>query len=564
MEDTASAHAVLEALYQSAPVGLGYWDAELRYRRVNRKLAEINGLPAEAHIGRTPAELLGAVGQRAEAAFRRVLETRSAIVEMSFTGETPAAPGSIRNWLASFYPVLDENGAAIGVGGVVIDVTDRQQAAEREHAALRDAENARARSDALVRAGTTLTSSMRADRVLGELVRAIVPTLADFCAVHLAREGASPALIAVAHADPASEPLARALGERQAADAAAPVGPAAVIRTGRPEINPVIMPEDLVREGVDPEERRLLAELQVHSAAILPLQARGVVIGALTLAMGGSRRSYGPDLIGYAESLAAGAALALDNMRLFAEQAEVARELQRTLLPSELPSIPGVELAARYRASGRSNQVGGDFYDVFDAPEGEWALLIGDVVGKGAAAAATTSLVRATVQAAVLRGDGPEEALRLVDEALRRRSPMQICSAVHGRLRPLPGGGVQILLVDAGHPPPLVLRRGGALEVVEIPGMLLGVQPGAAFGQVRVRLDPGDVLLLYTDGATELRGGRPERGEQTLHRTLLASAGVPLAELVERVEHQALVVSGGELRDDLALLAVGAAPPGGQ
>jgi len=518
-----TAHAVLEALYAGAPVGLGYWDADLRYRRVNRKLAEINGLPEEAHIGRRPAELLGAVGERAEAAFRRVLETRSAIVEMAFSGETPAAPGTTRNWLASFYPVLDDEGAAIGVGGVVIDVTDRQQAAEREHAALREAENARARSDALVRAGTTLTSSMRADRVLDELVRAIVPTLADFCAVHLAREGAAPELIAAA-------------GEREAPDAE----PAGVVRTGTPLFS------------------------ESGTLAILPLQARGVVIGALTLAMGGSGRRYDADLLGYAESLAAGAALALDNMRLFAEQAEVARELQRTLLPSELPTIPGVVLAARYRASGRSNQVGGDFYDVFDAPEGEWALLIGDVVGKGAAAAATTSLVRATTQAAVLRGDGPEAALRLVDEALRRRSPMQICSAVHGRLRPLPGGGVDVLLVDAGHPPPLVLRRGGALEVVEIPGMLLGVQPGAMFAEVRVRLEPGDVLLLYTDGATELRGAALSRGESVLHRTVLASAGVPLPQLVERVEHQALVVSGGELRDDLALLAVGAAPPGGQ
>jgi PAS domain S-box-containing protein len=521
--DRGAAHAVLEALYAGAPLGLGFWDADLRYRRINPKLAEINGLPADAHIGRRPSELLGPVGEQAEAAFRRVLATRSTIVEMAFTGETPAAPGITRNWLASFYPVLDDDGAAVGVGGVVIDVTDRHQAAEREHAALREAENARARSDALVRAGIALTSSMRADRVLDELARAIVPTLADFCAVHLAREGAPPALIAAA-------------GEREATEAE----PAAVVGTGTPEI------------------------AESGALAILPLQARGVVIGALTLAMGASGRRYDADLLGYAESLAAGAALALDNMRLFAEQVDVARELQRTLLPSELPSIPGVRLAARYRASGRSNQVGGDFYDVFDAPEGEWALLIGDVVGKGAAAAATTSLVRATVQAAVLRGDGPVEALRLVDEALRRRSPMQICSAVHGRLRPLPGGGVDVLLVDAGHPPPLVLRHGGALEVVEIRGMLLGVQAGGAFGHTHVELDPGDTLLLYTDGATELRGREPSRGESVLRRTLLASAGVAPAELVERVEHQALVASGGELRDDLALLAVGAAPPGGQ
>ena len=118
---------------------------------------------------------------------------------------------------------------------------------------------------------------------------------------------------------------------------------------------------------------------------MLPLTARGTVLGALTLAMGNaSGRVYQAELVELASSIAAGAGLALDNARLFAEQAEVTAALQRTLLPAELPEIPGVRLAARYRAAGRSNDVGGDFYDVFDAGDGEWALVVGDVVGKGA------------------------------------------------------------------------------------------------------------------------------------------------------------------------------------
>jgi PAS domain S-box-containing protein len=554
------AYSLLEALYAGAPVGLAYWDMEMRYRRVNPKLAEINGLAPAEHLGRTPAEVLGSVGAQMEALFRRVLETREPIVDTVLSGELPAAPGVLRHRQASYFPVSAADGAPLGIGGVVIDVTDRIEAAEREHAALQRAETARARAEALARAGATLTSSIRTEGVLAGLVRAVVPSLADFCAVHIARPGGGLEPMAVAVADPAQEALARVLADCQAADPEARVGPAAVIRTGRAEVNAELTAEDFVREQVDPEERRLLAELKVQSAAILPLSARGAVLGSLTLAMGASGRRYDAELVDLVESLAAGAGLALDNARLFAEQADVARAFQRALLPSELPQVPGAELAARYRAAGRSNQVGGDFYDVFEGAAGEWAVVIGDVVGKGPEAAAITSLVRATLQAAVLRGDDPEAALRLVDDALRRRPAVQFCSAVHGRLRPLPGGGLDVRLLAAGHPPPLVLRRDGALEVVEITGTLLGVSPEPRFGAADVHLDPGDAVLLYTDGATELRGGDPWRGEAALRETVLASAGVRVADLVERVEHEALISSGGELRDDLALLALGAVP----
>ncbi len=544
---------MLQALFDGVPVGLAVWDGEARYRTINARLAEINGIPAGDHIGRVPSELLGEIGIEAEAALRRVLETGAPVAEMNFAGETPAEPGVRRHWLASFFPVQD------GVGGVVVDVTARQHAVELEHAAREAAETARARAEALARASAALGSSTRTSRLLAELVDAVVPSLADFCAVHLADHGGIDP-IAVAVADPAQEPLARALAERQAADPDAPVGPAAVARSGVAEINPVITAEDLIREGVAPEERDLLAQLGIHSAVVLPLIARGAVLGTLTLAMGSaSGRTYTPELVELTSSLSGGAGLALDNARLFAEQADVARALQRTLLPTDLPRIPGVRLAARYRAAGRSNDVGGDFYDVFDAGGGEWALVIGDVVGKGAEAAAITAVVRATLQAAVLHGDGPHAALALVDEALRRRPEIAFCTALHARVR-ASGGGVELRLLAAGHPPPLLLRADGTLEEVDVKGTLLGVSPQPSFGEAAIRLGPGDALLMYTDGATELRGAAPWRGERALRKAVLAGAGSDPAELLERVEREALVSSGGELRDDLALLAI-AAPP---
>jgi serine phosphatase RsbU (regulator of sigma subunit) len=542
--------SVLRALFERAPVGQGFWDADLRYRLVNDRLAEINGMPIAAHIGRTPSEVLGKLGADAELALRRVLETRDAAVEMDISGETPAEPGVRRHWLASFYPVLD------GVAGVIIDITERHAAAERETSALRAAETAKATAETLARANSLLGSSIRTPRVLARLVKTAVPTLADFCAVHLVDErGVDP--IGVAVADPRQEEDARALAELQA-DPDAPVGPAAVARTGTPEVNLRITEDDLVREGVPAEEQELLGRLGISSAIILPLTARGAVLGSLTLAMGNaSGRLYTPELVEIAGSLAASAGLALDNAQLFSEQAQVSAALQRTLLPAQLPHIPGVVLAARYRAAGRSNDVGGDFYDIFDAGDGDWGLVIGDVVGKGAQAAAITALVRATLQAAMLRGDDPREALALTDEALRRRSALAFCSALHGRMH-VDADGVEIRLFAAGHPPPLLLRADGELEEVDVRGTLLGVAPDPTFGETTIRLDEDDTLLLYTDGATELRGANPWRGEQALRETVLGGAGSTPAELVERVERAALVHSGGNLRDDLALLAVAA------
>ena len=174
-------NSVHRALFDGAPIGLAVWDGEVRYRAINARLAEINGIAAADHIGRTPSELLGELGVDAEAALRRVLETREAVAEIDFAGETPAEPGVRRHWLGSFFPVPG------GVGGVVVDVTERRLAAEREHAALEAAETAKARAETLAQVSTALGSSIHASRVLAGLVDAVVPSLADFCAVHLAR-----------------------------------------------------------------------------------------------------------------------------------------------------------------------------------------------------------------------------------------------------------------------------------------------------------------------------------------------------------------------------------------
>jgi serine phosphatase RsbU (regulator of sigma subunit) len=555
--------ALLEALYAHAPVGLGYLDGDLRYRRVNARLAAINGRSVEDHLGRRPAELLGAVGEQAEARFREVMATGAPVTGVVISGETLAEPGRMRHWVGDYYPVVAPDGTAFGLGAAIVDVTELHEATERERAARHAAERAQARAEVLARASAALSSSMRTEGIIAELARSAVPALGDWCAIHLAQPDAAPRLIAVAHADPAREPLAWELNQRYPPQRDSPTGAAAVIRSGEREVFREIPGALLEAAAVDADHARILAELQLRSAVVLPLSARGSVLGALTLVMAESERLYDDELLSLAESLAAAAGLALDNARLYAEQVSVARALQRSLLPAGLPGVPGADLAARYRAAGRSNEVGGDFYDVFAADEGEWGFVIGDVVGKGAEAAAITALVRATLQASALRGDGPGAALRLVDEALRRRpGRIQFCSAIHGRMRPARGGGLDVRLFSAGHPVPLVVRSDGEVEAVDVRGTLLGVTAAPEFGDATLHLAEGDTMLLYTDGATELRGQDPWRGESALRAVLESAAGASPRELVERVERQALVQSGGELRDDLALLAIRAAPFG--
>ena len=209
-----------------------------------------------------------------------------------------------------------------------------------------------------------------------------------------------------------------------------------------------------------------------------------------------------------AEDLTRRVALALDNARLYSEQLQATNALQRSLLPPELPDIPGVELAAGYEAAGEGNEVGGDFYDVFEATPGRWRFAIGDVCGKGPEAAAVTGLTRHALRILAREGhDVPTVLERLnaliVDEGSRAR----FITLIHGELMPAPASGeaAVVSLVCAGHPQPLVLRSAGGVEAVAEPQPLLGVLDGVTFEQNTFRLSPGDVLLCVTDGVTERR-----------------------------------------------------------
>ncbi|MEA2179001.1 MAG: hypothetical protein QOG77_2298, partial [Solirubrobacteraceae bacterium] len=268
-----------------------------------------------------------------------------------------------------------------------------------DRARLLDAEqDARRRAEYLSRAGSLLAASLNVTATLEQIARLAVPELADWAFVELLQPDGSIDRAAVVHRDPARERWARELAERYPLDPEAPYGSAKVLRTGEAELIPEITEELLQAAAIDDEQLEVLHNVGFASAMIVPLRARGRVLGDLALASAESGRTFGDADLAMAQELADRCALAIDNARLFAERSYIARTLQEGLLPSDLPDIPRVELAVRYRAASHETDVGGDFYDVF-ASGGGWVFVAGDVVGKGAKAAAITGLARHTLRA---------------------------------------------------------------------------------------------------------------------------------------------------------------------
>ncbi|HKH25811.1 MAG TPA: GAF domain-containing SpoIIE family protein phosphatase, partial [Acidimicrobiia bacterium] len=236
--------------------------------------------------------------------------------------------------------------------------------------------------------------------------------------------------------------------------------------------------------------------------------------------------------------------------------AQLAQTLQQSLLPPHLPAIPGVEIAAHYEAARNGSDVGGDFYDVFESARNDWAIVIGDVCGKGPEAAALAALVRYTTRAAAVQTRRPRLVLNLVNEVVLRQSEEQFCTAAYLRLRP-EGVGTRLTISCAGHPLPMLLRAAGEVETVACRGRVLGPFPDLASVDRVERLDPGDALLLYTDGVTDARNADGSFfGEERLRKTLEGCAGSSADDIVKAIVGKLNEFHGGQPRDDIAFVVV--------
>jgi integral membrane sensor domain MASE1 len=234
----------------------------------------------------------------------------------------------------------------------------------------------------------------------------------------------------------------------------------------------------------------------------------------------------------------------------------IAGTLQESLLPSHLPVIPGIETAVDFRAAGRRNLVGGDFYDLFQGDDGRWTVIVGDVLGKGATAAATSGLARYTLRAAAVQESRPSGILRLLNDAILRQSPDQSCTVACGRIDVTPQNGARVTLALGGHPLPLVLRANGRVEQVGQPGTLLGVLPDPKLADDSSELSPGDALILYTDGLTDAYAPARIVKRAGLIAALESCAGRNATEIASGVQNAVLGTAEAEPRDDIVLLVL--------
>jgi PAS domain S-box-containing protein len=402
-------------------------------------------------------------------------------------------------------------------------------------------------------ASRVLASSMDYRVTLQHVARLAVPQIADWCAVDLMGEAREIERVAVHHGDPGKLALAKRLNEAYGPAADEPLGVPGVIRTGESRIFTDIRSDALAAYARDEVHLKLLRAIGATAVIIVPIVGATRAIGAITLVTSESIRRLTPADVALAERLGRRAGTAVENARLYNERTRIAETLQRALLPESLPDVPGAQIAASYRAAGELNEVGGDFYDVFEDQDHRWVLVIGDVCGKGPRAAGVTALARHTLRAASLAGQTPAEMLQTLHRALRLQPPgADLCTVCLVVMSPLPAGA-QLTVALAGHPPPLLIGADGQVRPAGSPGTLLGVIDPIRLSPREVQLRSGDTLLMYTDGV--LDAGR-ELGESGLAKVCGEAHALPLEALIAKVEQAALQGTGERLRDDLMLLGL--------
>ncbi|MCU1502386.1 MAG: rsbP 3 [Ilumatobacteraceae bacterium] len=232
----------------------------------------------------------------------------------------------------------------------------------------------------------------------------------------------------------------------------------------------------------------------------------------------------------------------------------LAATLQRTLIPPAPPTIPGLDIAAAYRPAGRGDEIGGDFYDVFQVAPDDWAVVLGDVQGKGVAAAVVTALLRYSTRAAAVEHRLPSDVLRILNTVLLRDDTERLCTAVVVRLRSV-GSRWTMTLACAGHPLPLLGRAREPAVAVGRPGPLLGFFEEVEFADVEITVRSGDALVLYTDGVSEARRGDAWFGEQRISDAL-ATYGSSATALADGLLHEVLDFEQQHPRDDIGLVAI--------
>ncbi len=313
--------------------------------------------------------------------------------------------------------------------------------------------------------------------------------------------------------------------------------------------------EDAGILGAGPQGVPVMMMLDATSVLCVPLSDGEHSYGTLTLARNASEGHFEMADLGVVEELGEQLALAIRVDRMFRRHTEIADALQSSLLPRELPQIPGVEIAAAYVAATEGLEVGGDFYDIYRTPGG-WGVAIGDVCGKGEEAAAVTAAARHAIRVLAHWSADPAEVLVKANEVmLAEEFGDRFVTAKNAHLR-WRDGRLHVVLGSAGHPGPVLVRPDGRTTIMTPGGLPLGLFPTVEAGREEIDLDPGDVLFFFTDGVTEARSPELTYFEDRLTDELAALAGQPPRDIVAGLQSLVVEFCRNELRDDMTMLVL--------
>ncbi|MEU4492391.1 SpoIIE family protein phosphatase [Streptomyces sp. NPDC023998] len=529
--------SVMDGLFRRSPIGLSIHDPELRLLRVNRAIARIGGFPVERMRGtRTSDYLVRQDAETIEARLREVLDTGEPMIFTELSSRLQSDPGRERFVAVSAFRLEDSTGRKLGVTQLVEDVTDRHRA-RRRLAMLNEA-------SALI--GTTLDVQTTAN----ELVEVAVPNLADCVTVDLLEsvslgeelipDATGPLRRAALKSIPGSEEqLLFPVGTLRSFAADTPQARSLADR--RPVLVAEFEPMDPA-SSLDPDRAVKAVARGVHSLMVVPLTARGLALGLLSLWRYRLPEPFEDDDLTLANEFAARAALSIDNARRYTQQHRTALALQRRLLPREFPEHPAVSVAHRYLPAGGAAGVGGDWFDVIPLSGARVALVVGDVVGHGINAAATMGRLRTAVHTLADLDLEPDEVLSHLDDLVMRLAGEQEPGDADSPGEQIVGATCLYAVYDpvsrlcsmarAGHPPPVVVTPDGNVRFPELPaGPPLGLG-GLPFESAELELPEGSVMALYTNGLIDTDEHDVEAGLSRLC-TALGGRDRPLEEICQ-------------------------------
>jgi PAS domain S-box-containing protein len=522
------------------PIGVVIRDTQLRCIRVNDTQGSKDGIPLPKRLGRRLTEAApGTEAETLEAVMRQVLESGDPSIDVDYQAFLPANVRSSRILTASYFRLDDAQGRALGVCVVSVDVTDSRRARERL-AILGEASR---------RIGTTLDVMQTAQ----ELAALSVPFLADYATVDLAesvQHGEEP----LAHLGPQHERIAvfrraglasihpgtpESLFARGEPVFVPPTSPfAGVLRSGKSHFEPMLdTSPGTWLDHHDPARAEKVREHAMHSLMVVPIHARGAVLGMAVFVRTEDPRPFEEDDLLLAEELASWAALALDNARQYVRERSAVLALQRLLHPHRPTGGAAADVAWRYLPADSHHGIGGDWFDVIPLSGARVALVVGDVVGHGINAAAKMGQLRTAMHTLADMDMPPDEVLSRLDEQVIRlteaedpRHPATTAMAATCLYAVYDPVTRTCTMARAGHPPPAVIDPHGHVTFPDLPAgapLGLGLVP---FESVTLELAEGSVLALYTDGLIEARDQDISAGMNRL-RTALARPDLTLDDL---------------------------------